>query len=163
MARSENEFGIYSSEVNSCVYLYLREIEEPRDNTLRLLVEEAKALAEKTLSLPGIDLSGKEILSDESCRLFELRWSSYIAYFVRNESYTTVDQSEKVVAGHLLRLCSASKVLDFIRAATIASQDYPGPYHHVEVVCLNHVIDVVSTTYPEIRVLRPPEAVGAIQ
>ena len=136
-----------SDEIDSCEYLYLRELSEPR----------------ATVPLPGIDISAKEIISDARCQRFELVWTSYIAYSMRNESYTTVDESEQIDSGRLIRLYSESKFLDYVKKGTIAWEDYPGPHNHVQLVCLNHVIDVVSTSTPEIRTLRQPNRVSAIQ
>ena len=153
-----------SDEIDLCEYLYLRELSEPRDNALRFMVEEARVSPNKaTVPLPGIEISAKEIISDSLCHFFELVWTSYIAYAVRNESYTTVDESVRIDSGRLIRLYSESKFLDCVKKGTIASEDYPGPHNHVQLVCLIHVIDVVSTSTPEIRTLRPPNRVSAIQ
>lgn len=35
--------------------------------------------------------------------------------------------------------------------ATIATEGYPGPFQHIGVICLNHIIDVVSTTITRLR------------
>jgi hypothetical protein len=44
--------------------------------------------------------------------------------------------------------------LDYVRAATFASDDYPGKLAHYGIVCLSHVVDVVSIEEPAISVLR---------
>ena len=36
---------------------------------------------------------------------------------------------------------------------TFASEEYPGPYKHYGVNCLNHIIDIVSETDPIIKEL----------
>lgn len=146
----------FSPEIESCKYVYLRELSEPSDNSLRLVAEEARVASEKEpVQLPGINLSGMPIISDDKCRLFELVWTSYIAYSVVNESFAMVDETEKIESGRILRAYSQSKFLEYVKVATLASQDYPGPYNHLQLVCLNHVINVASTTIPEIRILRP--------
>jgi len=40
------------------------------------------------------------------------------------------------------------RYLDFVSTSTIATEDYPGPYKHYGILCLNHVFDVVSTSDP---------------
>ena len=153
-----------SDEIDSCEYLYLRELSEPRDNASGLMVEEARVSPNQaTAPLPGIDISAQEIISDSRCQPFELVWTSYIAYSVTNESCTTVDESERIDSGRLIRSYSESKFLDCVKKGTIASEDYPGPHNHVQLICLNHGIDVVSTSTPEIRTLRQPNRVSAIQ
>ena len=159
MARQDNDTTGLCAEIDSCKYLYLREIGEPQDNELRLLVEEADASETmRSMSLPGdVVLTGSEIRSDDKSRLFELSWSFYIAYSVRNESYVIADETEAIQSGHLLRLYAKSRFLDYISRSTFASKDHPGgPLPPVEVVCLNHVIDVISIKLRQIRQLRPP-------
>ena len=46
--------------------------------------------------------------------------------------------------------CRNSAFLDFLRRTTIANDEFPGPSRHWELVCLDHVIDVVSTSEPVI-------------
>src|SRR5437016_11627467 len=144
-----------ASQIDSHKYLYLTQINEPEDNVLRLVIEEARVdrgtddikIGETTITEYG------PIVSDEDCFAYELIFASYIAYSVRNESYTVWDESEKWT-GQVFRVYSKSYFLDYIRASTIASEDYPGPYTHYEVVCLNHIIDIASVQEPKIQILR---------
>lgn len=81
----------------------------------------------------------------------ELTWKHYVAYAVRNESYAMADDGAPTslpVSQLVERRKSA--FLDFLRRTTIASNEFPGPLRHWELVCLNHVIDVVSTSEPVI-------------
>lgn len=142
------------SEVNNSEYLYLRNISEPADNKLRLLVQQAEPAAAISKEVHGVLLSDvRPIQSTEDSTLFEISWDSYIAYSVRNESYCTKDEYETIESGTLARIYSRSKFLDYIAAATFASPDYPGEFHHVGIICLNHVIDVISTQVPVVRVI----------
>jgi hypothetical protein len=155
MNKWSTETKMLAGAIDSCKYLYLREINEPRDNWLRLAVEEATAGTELMHVLPGtnIEMPGQAIESNENCGLFNLVWQGYIAYSVRNESYTTVDPDERF-SGRLFCLYSKSHFLDYVSHSTIASEDHPGPFQHVGIVCLNHVVDVVSDRAPEIIRLR---------
>ena len=145
-----------SAEIDACKYIYLRKIFEPQDNKLILIIEEANAsITEGSISLPGgVTLKGSEIRSDVNSRLFELTWDFYVAYSVRNESFVTRDESEKIESGRLLQVYSNSKFLDYVASSTFATDEHPGPTKHIEIVCLNHIVDVISTKFPEIRLLQ---------
>jgi len=148
-----------AGEIDTCEYLFLRELSEPKENSLRLLVEEAKP---DVLTVPitagEVEFGqGRPVHSTEACRLFEIFWDSYVAYSVRNELYAKNTESEIVSWGRRLRLYSKSHFLEYISSATFASPQYPGLMEHIEVTCENHVIDVVSSSSPTIRRLRPLE------
>jgi hypothetical protein len=153
----ENLSEIFA-EINSCKYLFLRDLTEPEENSLRLLIEEASASGEpQPIKIAGTDLgNGVPISSTDDSRFFEITWHNYIAYFVRNESYTVIDKYEKVEWGSLAREYSKSRFLDYVSLATIAQADYPGPFKHIEIICEMHVIDIASTEIPRIQRLRPP-------
>lgn len=150
-------------QMDSCQYLYLSEISEPRDNCLRLLIEEATALTGEV----DTEIAGPAITricpieSTESSRLFEMIWDDYIAYSVQNESYASTDEGE-VFTGKRIRVYSKSNFLAFVKQSTFATDEYPGPYQHVQVVCLNHIVDVAATKPPKIAIFskrredRPP-------
>jgi hypothetical protein len=143
------------NEIDACKYLFLRELGEPEENSLRLVIEEAKASGppEDFEAVPGKVIRGvRAIESDSTCRAFELVWPSYVAYSVRNESFCTRDK-EELWEGRLICLYSNSHFLDYVMRATFASEDYPGPLRHWGVNCLNHVVDVVSTEDPRMQLL----------
>ena len=139
-------------EIDSCKFLHLRYLGEPEDNALRIVIEEAKAdgLPQDFEIAPGQVIGDtRAIESDETCRTFELFWSSYVAYPVRNESFCALDDSE-VLEGRLFCLILKSHFLDYVSRATFARDDHPGPLHHWGINCLNHTIDVISTGEPAI-------------
>ena len=138
-------------EIDTCKWL--REIGEPVDNSLRLVIEEAKADGppEDRELLPGKIVSGlRSIESDRACRLFEIEWPSYVANSVRDERFTQIDNDE-VWRGRLFCEFSKSHFLEYVKRATFASADYPGLLRHWGINCLNHIVDVVSTVEPQIR------------
>jgi hypothetical protein len=143
-------------QIDDCKYLYLRELREPEDNTLRIVVAEAKADGPpEDIEILGKVISGtRAIESDESCRLFEVFWPSYVAYCVRNESYTSWDDSQ-VWEGRLFRVYSKSHFRDYVAKDTCSSDEYPGPLRHWCLLCLNHLVDVIGCAEPEFRLLRP--------
>lgn len=142
-------------QINAHQYLYLVDIREPDINVLRIVIDEAPAgeSETRTLEIDETDLSEyKPIVSDVDCRRYEIIFRSYIAYAVRNESYVVMDQSE-VFTGRLFNVYSQSLFLDYVRAATIASSDYPGPFVHYGMNCLNHIVDVISLDEPVLGVV----------
>jgi hypothetical protein len=143
-------------QIDSHEYLYLTEIGEPEVNVLRIVIEEAKASQgeTRTLEVGSAKLSElRPIVADESCQSYEIVFGSYVAYCVRNESYVVMDQAE-VFTGRLFNVYSQSHFLDYVRAATIASEDYPGKFIHYGINCLDHILDVVSIDEPAINILR---------
>ena len=79
-------------------------------------------------------------------------------YLVQDECYTRQDETDKVESGRLVRIYAKSRFLDHISKTTGATSEWPGPLLHVEVICLNHVIDVVATKPPQIRLRGMAEA-----
>ena len=136
-------------EIDDCKYLYLGALSEPEDNALKAVVLEAKSGA---VASPAHALvtNISPIEHTQGCRVFEITWESYISYSVTNESYA--QNGSDVFEGHLFRLCSKSHFLDYVASATFATFDYPGPFRHWSIVCLNHVVDVVSQVEPTVRV-----------
>ena len=147
-------------EIDSCKYLFLRDITEPNDNSLLLLIEEASASPESvTREVGGAKFTDLHpIESTDQSRLFEVLWDSYIAYSVRNESFVTADDSEIVLLGRLVRVYSKSNYLDYVSRATFAVATNPDPLLHVGMICENHIIDVVSIDLPRVRKLRPTQS-----
>jgi hypothetical protein len=150
------------AEINSCEYFFLRSITEPEENILRLIIEEAGAGGPPVPLKIGDTVLGEgiPITSTGDSRLFEITWNDYIAYSVRNESYATTADDEKVAWGKRVREYSKSRFLDYISQATFASAEYPGPFQHIQIVSENHIIDVGSTKIPRIQRLRPKEPLG---
>jgi hypothetical protein len=145
------------SEIDLCKYLYLREIGEPRDNQLRVVVEEADASPfPESRKIAGARFTELHpIESGENCRLFEIIWENYIAYDVVNESYARVDDYDVVQSGKLMKIYLRSHFLDYLALASIASEGYPGPFKHYGLICLNHVVNVACPNPPTINILRP--------
>jgi hypothetical protein len=145
------------TDLNSCQHLFLREIGEPAQNRLKLVIEEGVVSTETTsVNFGGSVIAGcHKVILGKNSRLFEITWDSYVAYSIRNESYVVKDETEEYSLGNLARIYSKSKFLDYILGSTIASDEYPGPSQHVEIICECHIVDVVSTTIPSGKNLRP--------
>lgn len=143
-------------QIDKHEYLYLTEIGEPDVNVLRIVIEEAQTSRDetRTLQFGSRKISDlRPIVSGDTCLRYEIVFGSYVSYCVRNESYVVLDQSE-VFTGRLFNIYSRSHFLDYVRAATIASEDYPGKFIHYGINCLDHILDVVSVDEPAINLLR---------
>lgn len=143
--------------IDSCYTLFVREISEPEENVLRLVLQEAEASPETVSHKIGgtVIKNLHRVEPTERSRMFELTWKQYIAYSVTNESFALPDDDSSVrTSGRLFRTYSKSHFLNFVLRATIASEQYPGPFKHFCVVSEMHVIDIVSTQMPEIQLLR---------
>ena len=143
-------------QLDTCEYLYLRSIEEPEERSLRLVLEEARSSDEsEDLEIGGVTVGPvHRIGHDSKCRVFEVLWSTYISYAVTNESYQLPEDPE-AFSGRRVRRYTRSAFLEFVARSTFASSDYPGPFEHIGLICLNHGIDVVSTEAPHVQLLRP--------
>jgi hypothetical protein len=145
-------------QLNSAHYLYLRELSEPHDNSLKLVVEEAvlnrSGLVKSELpELNAILKDASPIESMKGCKLFELYWKRYAAYLVTEElvgSTAEAGYDDERYTGRLLRVYSRSHFLDHVARDT---GGHTGPLQHYKLVCLNHLIDVAAYAPPDVRVL----------
>ena len=149
-------------EIDSCAYLFLKELEEIGRGSLRLVLEKAQASTESeafkigTTEIPDCH----RVFSTPESRLFELVWDHYVVYSVRNESYAS-DDDNSIATGRRFRIYSRSRFLEFLGIATFATSEYPGSMQHIGLYCEDHIIDVISTKGPRIVRLRPiPDAPG---
>jgi len=143
-------------QINSHKFLYLTQIGEPMDNSLRIVIEQATTGEEQDVKVGTAIVSNcRNIISDESCFAYEIIFDNYISYCVINESFAEVDKSE-IFTGNLFRIYSKSNFLDYLKLATFATEDYPGKFEHYEIVALNHIVEIASTKSPLINILRAP-------
>jgi hypothetical protein len=150
------------ASLNEAQYLYLRRISEPRDNAVRIVVQEAVANTAKEgpLDLPG--LSGKfpggkasPIESTGTCQTFVLTWARYVSYLVTEEMVGSCGKyDDQVFTGKRFRVYTKSHLLDHIARDT---GGHFKPLRHYKLICLNHLIDVVSEMPPDIDIGLPGE------
>jgi hypothetical protein len=154
------------SLLDQAKYLYLRQISEPEENSLRLVVEEAIADRSATAPVPDQSTPFADILKDASpirstdkCKTFELRWTRYIAYLVTEEvAGSGGSYEEEIYAGNLFRVYTKSHFLDHLSRDT---GGHPEPILHYKLICQNHLIDIASYNPPEVRLLSTgPESGG---
>ncbi|MBZ5655828.1 MAG: hypothetical protein LAO56_11205 [Acidobacteriia bacterium] len=150
-------------------YLYLRELSEPRDNSLVLVAEEAilnqSRNVEADSSLPaavreaGILKGAHPIESTENCKIFKLYWKHYAAYLVTEELVGSNGQGydDEVYTGGLLRHYTKSHFLEHLARDT---GGHLSPVRHYKLICLNHLIDVAAYEPPEIDLVTDLPDVG---
>jgi len=141
--------------INQHRYLYLIEICEPEDNVLKLTLAEAKVSGlTEDIRIGSVELkdAGQIVIAEDSS-IYEIMFDQYVAYSVRNESYTTLDKEEEF-EGRLACIYTKSKFLDYVRVSTFASDDFPGPFKHYGFNCLNHIVDIASVSPPKMLELR---------
>ncbi|HUT08968.1 MAG TPA: hypothetical protein VMY42_00590 [Thermoguttaceae bacterium] len=144
-----------ATQIDSHRYLDLSHIDEPEENVLRLIIEEARTGGPADdIHIGGKVITGlTSIETTDNCAAYEIRFDSYVGYSVRNESFTSRDEYEEF-SGRLFRIYRKSRFLDYVRAATFASADYPGPFVHYGIICLRHIVDVAVADAPQITQVR---------
>ncbi len=162
---SENPLKMPDSDaierLNAAKYVDLREISEPNKNvfnSLRIVVEEAVVneaavvagdRPELALLLAGAHL----IESVEGCKMFQLSWKHYLAYLVTEElvgSNASNGYEDEVYTGKILRVYTRSHFLDHVMRDT---GGHIQEILHYKLICLNHLIDVVSYYRPDVQLL----------
>jgi hypothetical protein len=147
--------------LNAVKYLYLQNLSEPSDNSLRIVVQEAVVNSSRPFPPPLPELPDlAEIRRDawpietiDGCKSFELCWKRYAAYLVTEEVVgSCAKYDDEVFSGKLLRVYSKSHFLDHLSRDTCG---HMAPILHCKLICLNHLIDVAAYAPPEIRVIAP--------
>jgi hypothetical protein len=149
---------------DSVKYLYLRELTEPRDNSLRLVVQEAVVNPGGVISshpkVPELEKLLKDaspIESTDACRSFELTWKRYVAYLVTEECVGSCGrQDEEEFTGNLLRVYTKSHFLEHLERDTGGHNE---EILHYKLICLNHLIDVAAYGAPEVKHIGPIQSV----
>jgi hypothetical protein len=148
------------NSLDSVKYLFLRELSEPRDNCLRLVVQEAVVNPTGSVrSYPGFPELEK-ILKDASsieatdeCRSFELIWKRYVAYLVTEECVGSCGSyHDEMFSGKLFRVYTKSHFLEHLARDTGGHTE---AIAHYKLTCLNHLIDVAAYIPPEVNQVGP--------
>lgn len=138
--------------------LFMIDISEPRDNDLRVVVvvaDDPGPFAPHDLG-GGLIFEAREIKGGPASPVYEILWLDYVAYAVRNERFTTLAPGEDPKPDRLFTV-TASPFLDYVAAATFATDDFPGPLTQWSLITQNHCLDVVSTEPPQVRRLERSE------
>ena len=142
------------AEINSCSYLFVDALNELPGNGLQVVLREGLVRAEATtLKIADTQLTGLHAIeATEKSRSFEVKWEYYVAYSVVNESFKK-RRTDELWAGDLFRIYTKSCFIDFVAAATFATDEYPGPLQHIGLLCEDHIVDVISTKEPSVKKL----------
>lgn len=147
--------------LRSCKYLCLHSVVEPEEGGVRVVVleaivgqppDQATLSAEPLPEVRNILSQSRAIVHSHGRKGFAINWPTYIGYSVENESYAVAEPESSVGSGGILAEYSHSLYLDYLSKATFARQDYPGPFKHWSIACLDHVINVVSVDLPAVEV-----------
>jgi hypothetical protein len=124
-------------------------LKEPEVNSLRLYFSRSKiGDTLEPLIIGEISLGDSyPINADEKSPIVQIDFHTYIAYSIRNESYTSWDEYEEF-EGKIFRIYKKSRYLDFISVGTFAKEDFPGPFKHYGICCFDHIVDIVSISEP---------------
>jgi hypothetical protein len=155
-------------QLNAVRYVDLREISEPDKrvfNAVRIIVEEAIVNeATETVNhrpeLASVLAGAHPIESVEGCKTFSLSWKHYLAYLVTEElvgSNAPSGYADEVYTGKILRVYTTSHFLDHVMRDT---GGHIQEVLHYKLICLNHLIDVVSYYPPEVKVLASGEGLS---
>jgi hypothetical protein len=155
-------------QLNSAKYVDLREISEPNKrvfNSLRIIVEEAvvneaAVVVSDRPELANLLTGSHPIESVEGCKAFQLSWKHYLAYLVTEElvgSNAPSGYADEVYTGKILRGYTKSHFLDHMMRDT---GGHIQEVLHYKLVCLNHLIDVVSYYPPDVEVLAGGETLS---
>jgi hypothetical protein len=146
--------------LDSAKYLYLRELTESRDNSLRMVVQEAVVnpagvvlLHPELPELEELSRSASPIESTDACRTFELTWKHYVAYLVTEECVGSCGQyGDEVFTGSVIRVYTKSHFLEHLARDTGGHTE---EICHYKLTCLNHLIDIAAYSPPEVKQIGP--------
>ena len=138
-------------DLNRLNYVYLTEIGEPKDNVLELVIEQALA-SDFREELDGLGTSPDEpVGAGELLETYRIEFPNYIAYAIRDESFARNDTLE-AYEGTLARLYRESKFLEYVDATSTGLRT-KDTHKHYSLLCLEHVVEVVSTDTPDLTLL----------
>jgi len=131
-------------QINTHKYLYLDKLVELNDLELEIWIDEAKTQGNRD-DLPENATCYGTMETDESCKKYKIKIDGYIAYVVTNESFAQENEDEEY-DGNLFRIYSKSNFLDYASKSMnvgYAEDLFDEKPKHFEIVCLNHVIDII--------------------
>ncbi|MYM55137.1 hypothetical protein [Thalassovita mangrovi] len=135
------------TQVNKIKYLLTKQIRPINDRILE--VDIAAAISnEETTSMGGIDGVHALTITPQS-EAFRLSFEGFVSYAVTEEMFTQ-ESDEEVSIGGWLRIYSKSFFLDFVKRSTWAESYYDTVLIHYQINTLDHTIDIVTSSAPEI-------------
>ena len=147
--------------IRACEFLFLHSISEPEQGGVQIVVYEAKTGgptpsevldSEPLPEVRRILAQSSAIVHSPDCKVFTVAWPKYIGYCMENESFALPEPPTSIREGRLFVEYTKSVYLEYVSRSSFASAEYPGPFKHWAVFCLDHVFNVVSTEEPIVQV-----------
>jgi hypothetical protein len=134
-------------------------LKEPEVNELKLYFSKSKISDTPERLIIGEKDFGDSysINTDNNSPIIQIHFQSYIAYSVRNESFTVWDDYEEF-EGKIFRIYKKSRYLDFVSVGTFATEEFPGPFKHYGISCLDHIVDIVTISEPFVTEVETPSS-----
>jgi hypothetical protein len=140
----------YFDELNGCHCLLLRRVSEPEPNALEIEVVEGRT---SHVSIP-VEVAGQSlgeafpIRVDKTCAEYALTWNSYVICQITNELFGKKEDAVDGILGKLANIYVRSSLIEYVLRSTSATNGYPSKLAHYQIICSDHIIDVVSTGCP---------------
>jgi hypothetical protein len=147
----------YFEALRGCPYLFLEELTELESDTLRIrVVEGITSDAPEPIEVAAPSLGeGFPLRVTAEFRRYEVVWHCYVLYQLTNESFAKVEMpSDRTVAASVAALDS-SNLLEYIAHSTRAPNECPGKLTHYQIICSDHIVDVVSAQRPDCQRIAP--------
>ena len=144
----------YYDRINTEQNIFLTKIFESEENTLEFELTvglTSEQIVNLTINAVNIGTS-RRIYHDNKSEIFKVIFDNYIAYSVINESFENFGGSH--YDREKIRIYSKSNFLDYVKADTFATDDYPGEFKHYAFISQRHIVNVVSTMEPNIEKIK---------
>jgi hypothetical protein len=141
------------STIDESQNIFLTKLFEPEENVLEfeLTIGTVNDLEDDFIVNDNNLGPAKRIEHYSESDRYSIRFNSYIGYSVIDESYEQLGGTE--YSGEKIRIYTDSNFLNYLKAETIATADYPGPFKHYAFITLNHIVNVASEHAPKIEKL----------
>lgn len=147
--------------INSHNGIYLGNISEPEDNSLRLIVEEGEEGVEKPMDPMMREILGLPMTDEElQTSIYEIIFNSYVGYAVLDRRYVKATESTQ---DKLFNIYQRSHYLDYIDNHSHGGETHKDKLVHYSFHCLSHIIDVVASEAPIIKDIGKRSTTSGIQ
>ena len=134
------------NDFNNLACAFLTSVSEPQAQTLILTVEEEPASYLDDDTEGVIKQANKDTSLNLELQTIHIQFEPYIAYSIRAESGAR-NTTDEQFTGTLARLYTKSHFLDYVRATSLDSN---AQAYHFGLLCIEHVIDVITPNQPTI-------------
>lgn len=120
----------FLDKLNNASNIFLTHLGEPEENTLVFkLTLGSVSLKEETWEIDNTEIDGVHLVSfDANSSCYQVCFDNYIGYSVINESFES--NKDVHIKGSKVRVYSQSQFLEYIKASTFDTKEYPGIFKH---------------------------------